>query len=154
MRRRTWHDDEGSITAFVVLMVGTLMLVIGLSVDGAAALAASGKALDEATAAARLSAQRIDADHLRRTREVVLDAPAALATGQQFITATGDRGSVVVSTGSADSALRAPITVGEPSVTVTVSRTVRTQFLWIIGIDSITKTVKATSAPIVAGSAP
>lgn len=154
MRRRAWRDDEGSITAFVVLMVGTLMLVVGLSVDGAAALAASGKALDEATAAARLSAQQIDVDHLRRTREVVLDAPAAIETGQRFIAATGDRGSVVVSDETAGRTLRGASDADEPSVTVTVSRTVRTQFLWLVGFGSITKTVTAASAPIVAGSAP
>lgn len=154
MRQRTWREDEGSITAFVVLMVGTLMLVVGLSVDGAAALAASGKALDEATAAARLAAQQIDVDHLRRTREVVLDAPAAIDAGQRFIATTGDRGSVTVTAGTAGRSLRVASAADEPSVTVTVSRTVRTQFLWLVGIDSITKTVKATSAPIVAGSAP
>lgn len=154
MRRCGWRDDEGSVTPFVVLMVGTLMLVIGLSVDGAAALAASGKALDEATAATRLAAQQVDVDHLRRTREVVLDVPAATAAGQHFIAATGDTGTVVVSPGSAEDSLRAARGVQEPSVTVTVSRTVRTQFLWLVGIDSITRTVKATSAPIVAGSIP
>lgn len=145
--------DEGSISAFVVLMMGTLLLVIGLSVDGAAALAASGKALDEATAAARLSAQKIDVDRLRRDGQVDLDAPAAIAAGRSFLATTGDRGSVVVSAGSAYSSSPARA-IEEPSVTVTVSRTVRTQFLWLVGIDSITKTVEATSAPVVTGSAP
>lgn len=152
------RDDDGGILPFVVLMVSTLMLVIGLSVDGAAAMAASGKALDEASSAARLAAQQIDVDRLRRTGEVVLDPTAAVAAGQRFIAATGDTGSVVVNDDAAASVGNRPQArsfqpSAAPSVTVKVTRTVATQFLQWVGIGSFTVTETATSNAVVTGSA-
>lgn len=159
MRPTDLRGDGGSITPFVVLMIGTLMLVIGLSVDGAAAMAASGKALDEAGSAARLAAQQIDVDRLRRTGEVVLDPAAAVAAGQRFIAATGDTASVVVDDDATAFAGSHPLArshqpPAEPSVTVTVTRTVATQFLQWVGIGSFTVTETATSNAVVTGSEP
>jgi Flp pilus assembly protein TadG len=157
MMTRDLLDDDGGILPFVVLMVSTLMLVIGLSVDGAAAMAASGKALDEASSAARLAAQQIDVDRLRRSGEVVLDPAAAVAAGQRFIAATGDTARVVVNNDAAASVGNRPQArsyqpPAEPAVTVTVTRTVATQFLQWVGIGSFTVTETATSNAIVTGS--
>ena len=158
MITRDLRDDDGGILPFVVLMVGTLMLVIGLSVDGAAAMAASGKALDEASSAARLAAQQIDVDRLRRTGEVVLDPAAAVAAGRRFIAATGDSATVVVNDAATYAGnhpqARSYQPPAGPSVTVTVTRTVATQFLQWVGIGSFTVTETATSNAVVTGSAP
>ena len=156
MKTRDLRDDDGGILPFVVLMVGTLMLVIGLSVDGAAAMAASGKALDEASSAARLAAQQIDVDRLRRTGEVVLDPAAAVTAGQRFIATTGDTASVIVNGETAFTSnrphARSHQPPAEPAVTVTVTRTVATQFLRWVGIGSFTVTETATSNAVVTGS--
>ena len=156
---RDLRDDDGGILPFVVLMIGTLMVVIGLSVDGAAAMAASGKALDEASGAARLAAQQIDVDRLRRTGMVVLDPAAAVAVGQRFIAATGDTASIVVNDDAAASVgnrlqARSYQPPAAPSVTVKATRTVATQVLQWVGIGSFTVTETATSNAVVTGSAP
>lgn len=134
------------MTVFITLLVGALMLVIGLVVDGGAAAAARSDALDEATNAARAGSQAIDEDLLRRDRIVVLDPAAARQAAADFVAATGDKATITIR----QAVPGAPGTTGASApteVTVTVTRTVSTQFLWAVGIGSISQSATATVTP-------
>lgn len=136
------------ITVLVVMLTSSLMLVIGLVVDGGAARAARSDALDEANSAARAAAQMIDEGALRRDRELVLDPVAARKAAADFVASTGDKADITI-TGqlAAPGAVRGRVGAVSPEVTVTITRTVATQFLWAVGIDSITESATATVSP-------
>lgn len=137
------------ITVLVAMLISSLMLVIGLVVDGGSVRAARSDALDEASSAARAAAQMIDEGALRRDREVVLDPVAARKAAADFVASTGDKADITI-TGQpapAPGAVRTRVTAAPAQVTVTVTRTVATQFLWAVGIDSITESATATVSP-------
>lgn len=134
------------MTVFVTLLVRALMLVIGLVVDGGAAAAARSDALDEATNAARAASQAVDEDVLRRERRVVLDPAVAKQDALNFIAATGDKATVTVHQAEPNAAGPGNVPAAT-EVTVTVTRTVSTQFLWAVGIDSISQSATATVTP-------
>lgn len=143
---RNRNNDEGFATLFVVIVATALMLVIGLVVDGGAVVSARAEALDEATAAGRAAAQMIDTDALLRDNAVVLNPEAAQKAAQNYIASTGDKATVHVDqeeTGPAGADAPAPGT----SVTVAVTRVVKTQFLFMIGLGTISQTVTATVRP-------
>ena len=137
------------ITVLVAMLISSLMLVIGLVVDSGAARAARSDTLDEASSAARAAAQRIDENALRRDRVVVLDPVAARKAAADFVASTGDKADITI-TGQpapAPGALRSRVASVPAEVTVTVTRIVATQFLWAVGIDSITESATATVSP-------
>ena len=84
------------ITVLVAMLTSSLMLVVGLVVDGGSARAARSDALDEASSAARAAAQMIDEGGLRRDREVVLDPVAARKAAADFIASTGDKADITI----------------------------------------------------------
>lgn len=134
------------ISVFVAILSSTLMLVIGLVVDGGAARAARADALDEAASAARAASQNIDVTALHRNRAIVLDEAEARKAVAGFMAATGDRATVTIRQASfapgSSAGGSAPT-----EVTVTVTRTVPAQFMWTVGIDSFTETASATVTP-------
>ncbi|ACU75726.1 conserved hypothetical protein [Catenulispora acidiphila DSM 44928] len=135
------------MTVFVTLLVGVLMMVIGLVTDGGGAVAARADALDEAMSAGRAASQAIDIEALHRDHVIVLDEPAARSAAADFMAATGDH--AVISIRQVGAANRVTHVGGDagPEVTVTVTRTVKTQFLWAVGIDSFAMTATATVTP-------
>lgn len=137
------------MTVLVAMLTSSLMLVIGLVVDGGSARAARSDALDEASSAARAAAQMIDEGALRRDRELVLDPVAARKAAADFIASTGDRADITITREAAPGpgAVQPRIAVIPPEVTVTVTRTVATQFLWAVGIDSMAESATATVSP-------
>lgn len=137
------------ITVLVVMLTSALMLVIGLVVDGGAARAARSDALDEASSAARAGAQIIDEGALRRDREVVLDPVAARKAAADFVASTGDKAKITIAreAAAAPGETRPRVVSIPPEITVTVTRTVATQFLWAVGIDSISESATATVSP-------
>jgi len=125
--------DDGQVTAFVVVMVGALILVAGLVIDGGLALAARVRATDEAQAAARAGAQAIDLATYRQSGTIILDPTAATDAAQQYLTNTSDRGQVAV-TGDL--------------ITVTVQVTQPTQVLDIVGLHSLTVSGTASATAV------
>lgn len=121
--RRHRTDDQGTITAFVVIFVLALLLVAGLVLDGGLALSDQVQAIDQAQAAARAGAQAIDLTTYRATGAIVLDPMAAREAAERFLLATGHTGTVHV-------------TGDEVSVTVSITR--QTQILDVAGIDTMT----------------
>ena len=123
--RRRLGEEEGVVTAFVVIFTLALLAMAGLVLDGGLALAAKVHAIEDAQAAARAGAQAIDIPLYRSTGTITLDPAQAVADAQGFLAAAGEHGSVSVA--------------GE-TVTVNVTITQPTQILSIVGVDQLTVT--------------
>jgi hypothetical protein len=118
---RLRNEEDGVVTAFVVVIALALMLFAGLVYDGGMALRAKVEAVDEAGAAARAGAQQLDLTALRSTGRVTLDPSAADGAAESYLAAIGRTGTVAVN--------------GD-EVTVTVSFQQPTALLGIAGIRS------------------
>lgn len=138
MRR---HDEQGQLSAFVVLLVAPLVALAGLVADGGGVLAAHERAISTAFEAARAGAQAIDLNVLRRSDQVVLDPGAARIAAGDYLSAVGETGTVVVA--------------GD-TVTVTVTLEHRMSVLSSFGIGPVTVrgTASATATQGVAGTGP
>jgi hypothetical protein len=123
-------EEDGMVTAFVVIFIFALLLMAGLVLDGGLTLAAKVQAIDEAQAAARAGAQAIDLATYRSTGQITLDPATATADADKFLAAAGHTGTVAVN--------------GDV-VTVKVSITQATQILDIAGIDHLTVTGTGTA---------
>ena len=123
-------EEDGMVTAFVVIFMFALLLMAGLVLDGGLTLAAKVQAIDEAQAAARAGAQAIDLPTYRSTGQITLDPTEATADAEKFLAAAGHTGTVAVN--------------GDV-VTVRVSITQATQILDIAGIDHLTVTGTGTA---------
>lgn len=120
---RRFGDEDGMVTAFVVIFTLALLVMAGLVFDGGLTLAAKVRAIDDAQAAARAGAQAIDIPTYRATGTIILDPAQAVADADGFLAAAGEHGTVTVT--------------GE-TVSVTVSITQPTQILPIVGVDRLT----------------
>jgi len=123
-------EEDGMVTAFVVVFTLALLLIAGLVLDGGLTLAAKVQAIDEAQAAARAGAQAINVPTYRATGQIILDPARATADAEDYLAAVGHRGTV---------------TVNGNQVTVTVSITQPMQILSIGGIDHLTVTGTGTA---------
>ncbi len=117
----TPRDEAGALVAFVLLLLLGLMALLGLVVDGGAALTAHQAAEVEAEQAARSGAGAISVDALR-SGTVRLDPAAAVAAAERFTAAAGHPGTATVSGGV---------------VSVTISYRLPTTVLGIVGIRSL-----------------
>jgi hypothetical protein len=124
--------DTGQITAFVVVITATLILLVGLVVDGGLTLAARERALGEAQEAARAGAQGINLLVYRETGDLILDTGLAASDAQRYLASSGTHGAVQVN-GNV--------------VTVTVTIVQRMQILDVAGLTSITVHATASAAP-------
>ena len=123
--RRRLGEEEGMVTAFVVIFTLALLAMAGLVLDGGLALAAKVQAIDAARAAARAGAQAIDIPTYRATGQITLDPAQSTADAQAFLAAAGEHGTV---------------TVAGETVDVTVTITQPTQILSVVGVDQLTVT--------------
>lgn len=125
MTRR--HDEHGSITAFVVVVMVGLVACLALVVDGGRLVAARTRAADLAENAARAGAQ--EATGLRGDGEWSLDADRAQAAATTFLSQRGVSGTVLVSgrrltvTVTIEQSLPLLEAFGRGSRTVTATRT-------------------------------
>ena len=124
--------DAGQITAFVVVMMAALILLVGLVLDGGLTLAARERALGEAQEAARAGAQGINLAIYRQDGALVLNPALAAADAQRYLASIGSQGTVQV-TGN--------------TVTVTVVITQRMQILDAAGLTAITVHATASAVP-------
>jgi hypothetical protein len=129
-RRNLTSNEDGTVTAFVVVFSVALILMAGLVLDGGLTLAAKVQAINEAQAAARAGAQAINISTYRATGQIVLDPGQATADADSYLSAAGHRGTVAVN--------------GD-QVTVTVSITQPMQILNIAGINHLTVTGTGTA---------
>ena len=131
--RRTIHSNhDGSISAFVVLLLVGCMALLGLVVDGGSALSARQSAADEAEQAARAGAGALSVDALR-SGSLQLDPSAAVAAAESFAAGAGHPG-------------RASVLGGV--VTVEVSYRIPTEILGIVGITSLPVSAVASAVDV------
>jgi hypothetical protein len=130
--RRLREDQNGQVTAFVVILVMAVLLFSGLVLDGGLALAAKVRAIGEAQEAARSGAQEIDLVAYRADGTLRLIQQQASTAAHNYLTAAGHTGTVSIE-----------------GNTVTVSVTIHqpTQLLGLIGIGSIAVTGTGKAQP-------
>jgi Flp pilus assembly protein TadG len=123
LRRRLalLRGDRGSASISFLLVTVTLIVVIGLVVDGAGKIQANERADQTAASAARAATNSIGGDTVR-VGALTLDPVKAVAAGEAYLAAAGMAGTVSVT--------------GE-IVTVAVTTTYPTRFLSLIGITQL-----------------
>jgi Flp pilus assembly protein TadG len=129
---RLREDQDGRVTAFVVIIVTAILLFAGLVLDGGLALAAKVRALGEAQEAARAGAQEIDLAAYRADGTLRLAPQQASAAARNYLAAAGHTGTVSVAGNTVN-------------VTVTVSQS--THLLRLVGLGSITVTGTGQAQP-------
>lgn len=117
-----WVDDEGSVSAFVVIFVTALLAMAGLALDGGLALGAKVEANGQAEAAARAGAQAIDLAAYRSNGTLSLEPNQAIASAQSYLASVGASGTV---------------TVSGDTVSVTITARHPTQLLGLVGISEL-----------------
>lgn len=90
------RDEQGMVTATVVIFTVTLLAVAGLVFDGGNLLTAKRRAINEAEAAARAGAQALDLSSLRGGGVVVVDPIAAEDRAKDYLARVGHEGTVSV----------------------------------------------------------
>jgi Flp pilus assembly protein TadG len=85
-------NERGAVTVFVVVFMLALMLVAGLVFDGGNVLAARQEAANVASSAARAGAQALDVAAARSSSGTPLDASAAIARADSYLSQTGYSG--------------------------------------------------------------
>ena len=131
LRTRLRTDPErGSVTVFFAISVLGLLLLIGLVADGGVKLRATQQAAATAAEAARAGGQALDTAAAAAGESGRVDRALAVQAAQDYLTAAGATGTVIVS----DDRTR---------LTVIVTRTAPTAFLSLIGIDQLTVTADA-----------
>jgi hypothetical protein len=129
---RAANLQEGSISAFVVLALVAIFVLMGLVVDGGSALTAQQAASDEAQQAARAGAGALSVNALR-SGSLQLDPGAAVAAAEAFTVAAGHPGTASVSSGV---------------VTVSVHYRIPTALLGLVGIDSLAVSAAASAVDV------
>ena len=124
--------QEGSISAFTVLMLVAVFVLTGLVVDGGTVLSTQQAASDEAEQAARAGAGALSVNALR-TGAVELNQQEAIAAAEKFSVAAGHPGIATVSSGV---------------VTVVIQYRVHTEILGIVGIDSLPVSASASAIDV------
>lgn len=142
-RRPAGGDDTGSVTLFLVVTVTGLLLVAGLVVDGGAKVRAIQHADRLAAEAARAGGQAIDVPAAIPGDTPAVDAAAAVTAAHAYLRSAGASGTVAV-------------TKGGRALAVTVTTTISTVFLGLIGVHTLTARGSAEVALIrgVTGAAP
>ncbi len=125
-------SQEGSISAFVALLLVAVFVLMGLVVDGGFAIAAHQAAYDEAEQAARAGAGALSVDALR-SGAVQIDPTRAVGAAEAFTVAAGHRVTATVSGGT---------------VRVEVHYRIRTQILGIIGIGTLPVSASASAVDV------
>jgi hypothetical protein len=128
MQRR--HEDSGSITAFVVMLLMTFVACAGLAVDGGRMVAAKVQLADQAENAARAGTQEITA---LRTGDPRIHPERALSTAQDFMIRHQIRGQVSAT---------------DLEVTVTTTRVVSMSLLGLFGVGSRLMSAQRSARPV------
>lgn len=126
-RRR---DDHGTLTLFVVVIALSLMMFIGLVVDGGGRVRALQRANTAADEAARAGGQMITESTATRGDGARLDAVKARIAAQQYLAVAGVEGRANLDNGT--------------TLRVRTTATYRPVFLGLIGIGEMTMEGEST----------
>ena len=124
-RAHTSPSDSGSVTLFLVISVVGLLTLVGLVVDGGAKVRAVQRADALAAEAGRAGGQAINVPAAITGEGPTVDAQAAVAAAQTYLTRNGVSGIVTV-------------TDAGHTLDVQVTANTETIFLGLIGINSMT----------------
>jgi hypothetical protein len=124
--------QEGSISAFAALLLVAVFVLMGLVVDGGAAVSAQQAANDEAEQAARAGAGALSVDALR-AGSIQIDQREAAAAAEAFTVTAGHPGVATVTAGV---------------VHVEVHYRIRTEILGIVGIASLPVSASASAVDV------
>ncbi len=126
---RIRDDDRGALAVVFIAVVVTLVVVIGLVVDGAGKYQTAEQAQQIASSAARAATNAISGDTVR-VGELTLDGTKANQAATAYLNAAGVDGQVTV--------------VGM-TVTVNVETSYTTRFLSLIGITELPTSATASA---------
>ncbi|KPM50269.1 hypothetical protein ACG83_41365 [Frankia sp. R43] len=124
--------DEGTVTAFVVVLFAAFVMFAGLIVDAGGALADKSSAMGVAQEAARAGAQQLDLTVLRQGGTVRLLPEQAVAAARSYLAQAGATGTV---------------TVVDNTVAVTVTAVHDNLLLGVVGLDTLTVTATGSAHP-------
>lgn len=127
---QTRFEDEGSITAFVVVLAMTFIACAGLAIDGGRLIATKIELGDQAENAARVGAQEVAS---LRSGTLQLDERRAVHAAEGFLTSEGLEGEVFIQNNE---------------VTVIVSRVVPMTLLGLFGANEKTLTARRSAIPV------
>lgn len=125
--------QRGSISVVVAVLAPSLFLLAGLVVDGGTAIAARQRAAYVAEEAARIAANQVSIDSLRRDELPQIVLAEATAAAYQYLAQAGATGTVLV---------------GAAEVEVTATITTPTILLGLLDVDQFTVTGNATARVI------
>ncbi|MFE3452484.1 pilus assembly protein TadG-related protein [Nonomuraea sp. NPDC059194] len=125
------RNDQGSITAYTIILITALLLFVGLAVDGGAKLRAGWEAVGVAEEAARAGAGQIDREAIYRGGQAVVDRGAAVRAARRYLSSSGHSGTAGIA--------------GPQSIRVSVTVTKRTWLLSMVGLSSVSMTATATA---------
>ena len=126
------RSEEGAVLVAGLLLTVVMMLVIGFAVDLGRAFIARRDLASIADQAVLTGSQAVDLDALHDGR-VVLDPALARADALRVV--------------GAEPGVRGSATAGEETVSVTVTRRVRTILLPLAGVPTITVFAQSTARP-------
>ena len=138
--RRGYGDDEGSISLYMAIMAVAFIAMLGLVVDGGAALSTRERAADLATQAARAGANSFTAGSLRGGGGNLAESSTATHAADQ----------VVIDAGL--NANAAQVTVRGATVTVKVTVPKTTVILSAVGLNDISQSATATATAVYGGT--
>lgn len=125
--QRRLRSERGAFSAMAIVLVGMLLVVAGLVVDGGTVLNARAQTYDDLEQAARVGANQIDEGHLRATGEVVVIPAAAEQQAEAFIWGLPRK----------DPYATVDAVAGGTQVTVRATRDVSTRLLTLVGVGTI-----------------
>ncbi|MGO2045774.1 MAG: pilus assembly protein TadG-related protein [Brachybacterium tyrofermentans] len=127
--------ERGEAAPMVLVLVGALVLVVGLVVDGGAKMTAASEASATAQQAARAGAQPL-ASLPSEGGTATLNSNSAAAAAQSYLGQAGANGTVSV--------------VSPTTIEVTVTSSADTVFLGAIGINTVSAT-RTASVDLISG---
>ena len=129
------HDEQGSVSLYVVITATALMAAFGFVVDIGSATVAKGEAIHNAYAAARAGANAMSAETFVTTGHVVADPSAARRAALAYLQHVG-------------AALDAVVTVSGATVHVAVRQVEHPNVLSMFGLSEITVTGEGSATAV------
>jgi hypothetical protein len=124
--------EDGSLSAFVIVLASTFMACAGLALDGGRYVATHVELADHAGNAARRGVQEVTS---LRSGDPKVDRDRAIRAAQMYLSTHKLEGEVVAL---------------EQSVTVTVSESVQMVLLSLFGVNAKRLSVQRTATPVAA----
>jgi Flp pilus assembly protein TadG len=140
LRARPGEGERGSLTLMLAVLFVALLAMAGIVIDGGAKLNAAENATAIAQEAARSGAGMVNRSSALSTGTFAVDPGQAVAAARAYLARAGYHGNVTLA--------------GNDAIRVTVTVTVPTKVLSLIGIDSMTSTGSATAVLVTGVTGP